>query len=532
MQLKLNHNKLRFWTPIVIALLALISLTRGISGDIYIVDEARNAECAREMLESGNYIVPTYNYKLRTDKPPLHYYFMMASYSLFGVSEWSVRLFSVIFGCLTILISYFFSKRWFGIKAGIWTAIVLLSSIHFSIQFHMSVPDPYLIFFITAALFLFYDALQTQSILKSYLMYTCIALGTLAKGPIAIALPGLIMLLFLIFTKQLSFKNIWKLRPLEGIFIVALIALPWYIAVHQQTNGAWTQGFFFEHNMDRFSNTKEGHGGTFLIAPLFVILGMLPFSAFFIKAIKKAYTNKHNQALLLSLITLFTIVGFFMISSTRLPNYTAPAYPFFAIILSYYVSGIKEYNIKPELIVMVVFAFLLVPAAYFGFQAEYALRPLSKLAVFILPSAIICAIAYLYYIKKKLRLSIHLMALGFFFSAMIISQLMYSNVAASNPVNKTLTLVNNHKHLAYYKKFNQSYPFYLKKQITQLSTSKELRHFLTHSADAMVITQKKRLKDIEYSSFAEIIFEQKDIFEGHTTVILKSLKSNEKLTIQ
>ncbi len=522
---KFNHNKLKFWTPVFIILLAMISLTRGISGDIYIVDEARNAECAREMLESGNFIVPTYNYELRTDKPPLHYYFMMLSYSVFGVSEWSARLFSAIFGCLTILISYFFALRNLGIKTAIWTALILLSSIHFSIQFHMSVPDPYLIFFFTGTIFLFYENIHTQDYLKSYLMYLCMGLGALSKGPIAIALPGLIMLLYLIFSKQLSFKNIWKLRPVKGLIIVAIISLPWYFAVHQQTDGAWTKGFFFEHNIDRFSSTKEGHGGTLFIAPLFVLIGMLPFSAFFLRAIKKAFVNKQNQTLLLALKALFCIVGFFMISSTRLPNYTAPAYPFFAIILGNYLAKIKTASFKPEFIFMLVFAFALIPLAYIGFQVEPSLAPVKNWSLLLIPSVLISIVAYKYYKKNRVQRSLQYIAISFLFTSMIISQLMYGYVAAENPVAKTLACIKTDDQLAYYKKFNQSYPFYIKKPIKKLENPEELKAFFKTNPKAIVFTQEKRIKNIDYSSFAEILLQQKDIFEGHTTVVLQSIKT-------
>ena len=69
------------------------------------VDEARNSECAREMSELGELVVPSFNYELRTDNPPLHYYFMMLSYEIFGVNEFAARFFSSIFGALTILLT-------------------------------------------------------------------------------------------------------------------------------------------------------------------------------------------------------------------------------------------------------------------------------------------------------------------------------------------------------------------------------------------------------------------------------------------
>src|SRR5690606_10874336 len=119
-------------------------------------DEAKNAEAAREMLEQGEWVVPTFNYELRTDKPPAHYYFMMLSYSIFGVNEWAARFFSAIMGSATILLTFWFGARYFNRQTGVWAAMALLASLHFNIQFHMSVPDPYLISFFTASLFFFY----------------------------------------------------------------------------------------------------------------------------------------------------------------------------------------------------------------------------------------------------------------------------------------------------------------------------------------------------------------------------------------
>ncbi|WP_101308650.1 ArnT family glycosyltransferase [Labilibaculum manganireducens] len=525
-----SQMQIRNWIPAIIFFISLFSLSVGINGDIFIVDEARNAECAREMLERGDLIVPTYNYELRTDKPPLHYYFMMISYSLFGVSEWSARLFSVLFGCFTILISYLFAKRWLGIKTAVWTVVVLLSSIHFSVQFHMSVPDPYLIFFITSSLFLFFDCLKNKSKAKAYLMYLCLGLGALTKGPIAIALPGLIMLLYLIFSKQFSLNTILLLRPFEGLLIVLFTALPWYLAVHQQTDGAWTKGFFLEHNLERFANTKEGHGGTLFMAPVFVLAGMLPFSVFFIRAIKKVFVSREKPLLIFALTATLCIVGFFAASSTRLPNYTAPAYPFFAIVLAHYLSDLNTKKHRIEIIFLIIFSALLIPAVYFGLHSEPELQSLQKLAVLFLPSFLASIAALYYYRKNKIQTSLAVLASGFYICSLMISQLMFSDVAAENPVKKTLALTNCDTHIVYFKKFNASFPFYLKRKIETLETNMELEDFFTQYPQGIVISQKRKLNEINFSAYAQICFEQKDLFEGRTTTVLKSLGKISKTT--
>ncbi len=82
-----------------VLLMSIISLTSNFwDFPVYILDEAKNAACAMEMLQRTDWITPTFNGHLRTDKPPLHYFFMMTAYSLFGVSPFSARLFSVILG--------------------------------------------------------------------------------------------------------------------------------------------------------------------------------------------------------------------------------------------------------------------------------------------------------------------------------------------------------------------------------------------------------------------------------------------------
>ena len=129
------------------ALLALLLLVRLGATPIYILDEAKNAQCAREMLQRGDWIVPTFNNELRTDKPPLHYFFMMAAYSMFGVNEFAARFFSAVMGLLTVLVTYLYTKKHTNAFTAFCSASVLILSTHFLFEFRLAVPDPYLIFF-------------------------------------------------------------------------------------------------------------------------------------------------------------------------------------------------------------------------------------------------------------------------------------------------------------------------------------------------------------------------------------------------
>jgi len=308
----------------VVAFFLYLFNSWGVS--IYILDEAKNSSCAREMLESGNWLVPTYNYDLRTDKPPLHYFFMMLSYSVFGVNPFSARLFSAVFGALTILVTFLYTKRFTNIKTAFWTAVVLLASIHLSLQFHLAVPDPYLIFFMTWSIFAFFAATRDGSKYDWLWMYLSMGLATLTKGPVAILLPGLIFLLYLIFSKNLNWKMIVRLKPHFGVLIVIAVVLPWYLMNGLATDWEWTRGFFFDHNLERFSGEREGHGGSFLITLGFVLIGLFPFAVLLPQALRNAFRNRKENFVLYNLVAGLTIVGFFMVSQTKLPNYTFGSY--------------------------------------------------------------------------------------------------------------------------------------------------------------------------------------------------------------
>src|SRR5687767_6234026 len=92
-------------------------------------DEPRNAGCAAEMLARNDWVVPVFNGQLRSQKPALLYWLMMATYGVFGVNEWSARLPSALMGMGTVLVTYAMGRRLFSPTAALWGAIVLATSL-------------------------------------------------------------------------------------------------------------------------------------------------------------------------------------------------------------------------------------------------------------------------------------------------------------------------------------------------------------------------------------------------------------------
>ena len=517
-------SKWKYLPWLVFALAWTLYLANSGNVSIYILDEAKNAGCAREMFERSDFIVPTFNQVLRTDKPPLHYFFMMLSYSVFGVNPFAARFFSALFGALTVLIAYLFTRKFAGLKTALLTAIVLLASVHLSIQFHLAVPDPYLVFFMTAAIFSFYLFLREGKAVWGWTLYTAIGLGILSKGPVVIALPGLIFLLCLIFSKQLKWATFRKLRPFTGALLVVAIALPWFLLVHFKTNGAWTEGFFLKHNIGRFTEEMEGHGGTFMATVLFVLVGLFPFSVFMPQAIIQSFKNRRNDFVRFNLIAGLTIVGFFMISKTRLPNYTVPALPYLAILIGLFLNKKLHQPKALRIGLWVTFgiSLILVPGLLIALKVDPALSDVQGIGWYFLPFPLLMAAAVYFFYQQKTETAIGLMMAGGALVAVIFFGTAFPKIDQQNPVAKSIRLLKG-KEVRYFQKFNASYSFNLKREIPEIE-AQDMATFFDEYPDGVIISTQKKIGAIDLPEAAEISFSSHDVFESPTTVLITRKK--------
>ena len=531
MQEKPNRMKtFKPFAPLLLFLLSYLLISSNIGNvSIYILDEAKNASCAREMMETGNYIVPTFNYELRTDKPPLHYYFMIFGYKLFGVNEFGARFFSVFFGCTTVLFTFFFAKKYFNFRTALLSCIILLSSLHYVLQFHLAVPDPYLIFFIVSSLFLFYSYHKEQKVILIYLFYVSLALGTLAKGPVAIVLPGLIILSHLILTKQFNWKKLASLRIIQGGLLYLIIALPWFIMVHLQTNGEWTTGFFLTHNMERFTSTMEGHGGSFYYPILFLFLGMLPFVVFIVPTSVYSWKNLKNELILfLSLIVAWLLI-FFAVSKTQLPNYIVPLYPAFAILTANYLDTVCSVKQKVSLsirVIMIVYLFLMtaIPVgAYFGLSLEPMLMHLKWESLYFIILPIGALFSMYFALVHRIRPMIISIASSWMVMSLLFFFVVYPSINSENPVERSRHFFKNDVPVAHFRRMNSAFAFTLKKPISKLYSFENVAEFLNKNSSGLIITTKKiysNNQEIFDSLNAKIVFEHRDLYEIPTTVII------------
>ncbi|MDB5384602.1 MAG: glycosyl transferase family 39 [Planctomycetaceae bacterium] len=361
-------------------------------------DEPKNAACAREMLERNDWVVPVFNYELRTAKPVLVYWFMMSAYELFGISEFGARFWSAVLGIGTCLLTYDIGRRLFDASAGFWAAFMLAAALMFGVASRAATPDAPLIFFSTLALAIFvaglpklafksvaenagpHDSenratLQLRQFLPqrwtTYLwMYTAMGFAVLAKGPVGVVLPTLILMgyvwqcrrgisaqaaedhpvprtriarLLAELSPTVIWRVGWMLRPLTAIAVIALVAVPWYVWVGWRTDGAWIAGFLGKHNVTRFVQPLEGHSGPIFYYLIAVMIGFFPWSIFLplaclriVQRLRNLQTWTAGDALCAGWAVIY--IGFFSLARTKLPSYVLPAYPALALITARYIT--------------------------------------------------------------------------------------------------------------------------------------------------------------------------------------------------
>jgi len=358
--------------------------------------------------------------------------------------------------------------------------------------------------------------------------YISMALGVLAKGPVAIALPGLIIVLFLIFKKDFNFKSISGFHPLLGGLLVLMVCFPWYYQVHVETNGAFTEGFFLDHNLNRFSGEMEGHGGLPFVTWAFVLLGLLPFSFFIIQGFIHSWKKrKADDFILFAFLVSSVFILFFSISGTKLPNYPMPSYPFIAVLIAFYLNGILEKTLPQKgykISLWVLFAItVLMPVV--GFIALAYAEPqlyqhrFQSLLLLILPVGTGLALVYLY--KGKIVESILSVGVSAMFLTLALFTFIYPRLTAESPVNLAAEKLDTTEKAMFYKGYDPAFLFNFQRTFPLAEDRETAMKFLKENPDVYIITKEKFFESEWNDVDSEILLKQKSLFENYTTVIFR-----------
>lgn len=344
---------------LVIALAAAVLLTNLGGPPLFDDDEPRNAGCSLAMLDSGDWVVPTFNGELRVHKPPLVNWLQMAGFRLAGRNETGARLASAVATMVTCLLVWRIGCLSLGVDRGRWAGIVMAACVWTSVGGRAATPDAPLVAATTASLWILGGGLTPSgklSFTRGRASGLGLALGVavLAKGPVGLAVPLLAMMLFLAWqacdrephTEAVSWPRrlasaCGETRPVTALATAAAVCLPWYVWVGLRTDWEWPRRFLLEHNLDRFTGSLEGHSGSLAYYPLVLLAGLFPWSIasvvslFHVAASLRSKPPARGHAAR-RLLVAWTVawVGFFSLAGTKLPGYVWPAYPALAVLLA------------------------------------------------------------------------------------------------------------------------------------------------------------------------------------------------------
>jgi 4-amino-4-deoxy-L-arabinose transferase-like glycosyltransferase len=272
------------------------------------------------MVESGNYVTTTLNGEPRYDKPILTYYAQRVGVALLGWNEWGLRFHSAVAATLWVFFLWGFARRvWDETTA--WVAgILTATSLWVMIIGRAATADALLNLFLALTLFDLYRFWEGSRKAPLYRVFLWSGLGFLTKGPIAVAIPLVAAFLLALFRGELRRYLRAILDPLGWLIFFGLVA-PWYVAAYARDGQPFVDGLFFRHNLNRFVDTMEGHGGAIYYFALVILAVLLPHTSLFLKTLGRIRSGLKNDLELFLWLWFAFVFVFFSLSSTQLPHY-------------------------------------------------------------------------------------------------------------------------------------------------------------------------------------------------------------------
>lgn len=324
-------ERLRFFGVVALCGLLFFPSLGGIP--FFNKGEPREALVVQEIVHHGSWLFPLKGGEQIPSKPPLfHWFAAVASLASGGVTEASVRFPSALFAALGALVLYGLGRRMFGAETAFWAAAILATSVGYQSEAISARVDMTLGFFMTltlAVFFLFYRG-DLRGVVWRIVLYLLLGITVLAKGPVGLVLPGMIICGFLVLKRDREFFRRLVLHP--GALLTLAIPLLWYgLALIRGGEDFFLRQIFHE-NLARFF--VHGEGGTGHQKPVYyyvpyLILDGLPWSLFLPVVIYDGWRRRmflEERALFLSLWVGIIFV-FFSLSAGKRSAYLLPLYP-------------------------------------------------------------------------------------------------------------------------------------------------------------------------------------------------------------
>ena len=340
----MKTNRVQVW--VLLGLAALLFFMNIWGYDLWPADEPRFGEIPREMIQSGDYLVPRCNGEPYKEKPPLLFWAIVLASLPFGdVTEFSARAPSALAALGTVLLTYFLARRPFGARTGFWSALVLMTMSFFWTEARSVRTDMLLTLWMTVAVYAFWRWHESRDPRCLFVLYGAVTLGLYTKGPAALVFPGLLILVFCWRRREERRGLHWLLGFLVSIGLVLLWFVPARWALHAATEaspGASMSAEMFYQIIGRLVL-----GVSKAAPPWFYLynipLGMLPWALFLPWTIPFSWKRRRkNDAMRLLLAWTVPAFVFFSLSVGKRHVYLLPIYPALAILTARSVLALAE----------------------------------------------------------------------------------------------------------------------------------------------------------------------------------------------
>ena len=308
-------------------------------------DEAYFVQATRQMLQTGNYFQIRFQEQTRFQKPPGINWLQALSVSLISEPSssqiWAYRLPSLLGGLFSVLLLYYFSKRYVDNKTAILASGLLSCSLLFVVESHLAVIDSALlvsVMLMQGALLIIYMEKQTVSFFWPTCFWFAMAFGFLLKG--VTPLIGLLSLCTLLFVDR---DHSWlkQLYVVWGVVLFIILTLLWVIPVNMAEHSNYLLQLFYKDLLPKLQGSHQSHGQPPLFHLAILLITLWPGSVFLFHAILYAWVYRKQRLTTFLLAWLIPIWVFFEIMPTKLPQYVLPTFPVIALLIA---LGVREWN--------------------------------------------------------------------------------------------------------------------------------------------------------------------------------------------
>ena len=314
---------------------------------LFDIDEGMHAAMAKTMVLTGNWVTPVINGEPFFDKPALSNWLVAASFLVFGFTDFAARFPSALMGTGCVFLTFAIGRRFFGKNAGFLAALALATSLLLIILSRMVVYDVTFTFFTTLSLYFICDALFGSRRRSAFLAFhASVALAILTKGLLGLAVPGLAIAVFLLWSRD--FARIKEFRLVSGAMIIAAIVTPWYVLMELANPGYIDYFVVNQHLGNLLGSAGESvarHPQPFYFYIPILLLGLFPWSFLLPGALHGAWAVRKQEKHMPTVFLLFWLVaGFLLFSSatSKLSTYILPLFPAAALLLGKFAAGMLE----------------------------------------------------------------------------------------------------------------------------------------------------------------------------------------------